>query len=164
MKTAYKPSIISPYQTMQKKTFDTRDKKHPAREEIERCVGTYNLTAVIEEDIQTQAIMRHVPGLISFLCTPIERWTSNRSRIWQFHLEFDQQIFSKSRFFRFQQLFSLMPKLEPPKFWTHFETRINRLFLPPLMKLTKQKTKTSLCLSRKSKKVICIANSNKCHR
>ena len=68
MKTAYKPSIISPYQTMQKKTFDTRDKKHPAREEIERCVGTYNLTAVIEEDIQTQAIMK-IPGLISFLCT-----------------------------------------------------------------------------------------------
>ncbi len=69
MKTAYKPSIISPYQAMQKKTFDTQDKKHPAREEIERCVGTYNLTAVIEEDIQTQAIMKHVPGLISFLCT-----------------------------------------------------------------------------------------------
>ena len=68
MKTAYKPSIISPYPAMQKKTFDTRDKKHPAREEIERCVGTYNLTAVIEEDIQTQAIMK-IPGLISFLCT-----------------------------------------------------------------------------------------------
>lgn len=69
MKTAYQPSIISPVQMMQKKTFDTRDKKHPAREEIERCVGTYNITAVVEEDIQTQAIMKHIPGLISFLCT-----------------------------------------------------------------------------------------------
>ena len=36
MKTAYKPSIISPYQTMQKKTFDTQDKKHPVREEIQK--------------------------------------------------------------------------------------------------------------------------------
>lgn len=69
MKTAYKPSIISPFQVMQKKTFDVQDKKHPVREEIERCVGNYNLTAVIEEDIQTQATMRHFPGLISFLCT-----------------------------------------------------------------------------------------------
>ena len=69
MKTAYKPSIISPYQAMQKKTFNVHDKKHPIREEIQKCVGTYNITAVVEEDIQTQAIMKHVPGLISFLCT-----------------------------------------------------------------------------------------------
>lgn len=69
MKTAYKPSIISPIQMIQKKTFDVQDKKHPVREEIAKCVGTYNLTAVVEEDIQTQAIMKHIPGLISFLCT-----------------------------------------------------------------------------------------------
>lgn len=69
MKTAYRPSIISPVQVMQKKTFDVQDKKHPVREEIAKCVGTYNITAVVEEDIQTQAIMKHIPGLISFLCT-----------------------------------------------------------------------------------------------
>lgn len=69
MKTAYRPNIISPVQAMQKKAFDVRDKKHPIREEIAKCVGTYNLTAVVEEDFQTQATMKHIPGLISFLCT-----------------------------------------------------------------------------------------------
>lgn len=69
MKTTYKPGVSSPFQAMQKKTFDIQDKKHPIREEIARCVGAYNLTAVVEEDFQTQTTMKHIPGLISFLCT-----------------------------------------------------------------------------------------------
>jgi len=68
MKTAYKPRIASPFQMMREKPFNVQDKKHPVREEIEKCIGTYNLTAVVEEDIATQTTMK-LPGLISFLCT-----------------------------------------------------------------------------------------------
>ncbi len=68
MKTAYKPRIASPFQVMREKPFDVQDKKHPVRQEIEKCIGRYNLTAVVEEDIATQTTMK-LPGLISFLCT-----------------------------------------------------------------------------------------------
>lgn len=68
MKTAYNPRIASPFQVKQEKSFDVQNKKHPVREEIEKCIGTYNLTAVVEEDLATQTTMK-MPGLISFLCT-----------------------------------------------------------------------------------------------
>mgnify|MGYP001568643040 FL=1 len=69
MKTAYKPNAISSFKVTQKESFDVQDKKHPIREEIEKCIGTYNLTVVVEEDFQTQTVMKHVHGLISFICT-----------------------------------------------------------------------------------------------
>jgi len=70
MNTAtYKPRIVPTFKTVQKKAFDVQDREHPVRAEIEGCLGTYNLTAVVEEDMQTQSSMKHVSGLISFLCT-----------------------------------------------------------------------------------------------
>lgn len=49
--------------------LDVRHEQHPARQEIQRCLGIYNLQAIVEEDINTSALMRHIPGLIAFVCT-----------------------------------------------------------------------------------------------
>lgn len=49
--------------------MDVRSDEHPVREEVRNCIGTYNLQAVIEEDMQTLALMRHLPGLVAFVCT-----------------------------------------------------------------------------------------------
>ena len=67
--TTYKKSVPSPFQTMQKKAFDVQDNKHPAREYILKNMGVYSLTATFEEDMQTLATFRHIPGLIAFICT-----------------------------------------------------------------------------------------------
>ncbi len=48
---------------------DVRDANHPARLEINRCLGVYDLKAIVEEDLQTSALMKHMPGLISIVCT-----------------------------------------------------------------------------------------------
>lgn len=50
-------------------TPDVRDANHPARLEINRCLGIYELKAIVEEDMQTSILMKHMPGLISFVCT-----------------------------------------------------------------------------------------------
>jgi ABC-type proline/glycine betaine transport system ATPase subunit len=42
---------------------------HPVREEIDKVIGQYNLTAVIKEDTATLATMKHVGGLIAFICS-----------------------------------------------------------------------------------------------
>lgn len=47
---------------------DTHRDEHPARREIERVIGTYELTATVEEDKQTLATLGHIPGLIAFIC------------------------------------------------------------------------------------------------
>ena len=44
------------------------NKKHPVRQEIERSIGTFNLTAEVKEDTQTLTEMKHVEGLVAFLC------------------------------------------------------------------------------------------------
>lgn len=41
----------------------------PVRDEVEAILGSHVLTAVIEEDLQTLAAMKHVDGLVAFLCT-----------------------------------------------------------------------------------------------
>lgn len=48
---------------------DVRDSHHPARTIIQSCLGEYDLKAIVEEDIRTSALMKHMPGLISFVCT-----------------------------------------------------------------------------------------------
>jgi len=48
---------------------DVRDTNHPARRLIQSCLGEYDLKAIVEEDIRTSAVMKHMPGLISFVCT-----------------------------------------------------------------------------------------------
>lgn len=42
--------------------------KHPIREEIEKHLGVYDITATFEEDMQTSTVFNH-PGLIAYLCT-----------------------------------------------------------------------------------------------
>lgn len=74
MKTAYsyRPRVASPFhpaQVPRKKAYDTQDKKHPAREEISKCLGSHNITAVVEEDMQTLTALQHVEGLVAFLVT-----------------------------------------------------------------------------------------------
>lgn len=61
-------SVVSPYQIMKKQTSDTSRDEHPARKEIERVVGKYQLTAEVTEDKQTLATLGHIPGLIAFIC------------------------------------------------------------------------------------------------
>lgn len=46
-----------------------QNKEHPIRDIIKKCVGTYNIVAVVEEDTQTLDAMKQTTGLISFLCT-----------------------------------------------------------------------------------------------
>ena len=44
-------------------------KQDPIQEEIAKNVGTYNFTAVIEEDKETASKLRNIPNSICFLCT-----------------------------------------------------------------------------------------------
>ncbi|MFA5932241.1 MAG: hypothetical protein WC793_02590 [Candidatus Paceibacterota bacterium] len=46
-----------------------REKINPIQEEIAKNVGTYNLTAIIEEDKETVSKLKNIPNLICFLCT-----------------------------------------------------------------------------------------------
>jgi hypothetical protein len=57
----YKNSVPSPYKR--------QERLNPIQEEIAKNVGTYNITAIIEEDKATLATLKNVPGLIAFLCT-----------------------------------------------------------------------------------------------
>ncbi len=50
------------------KSFSSQERKHPVREEIERNVGIINLTAEIQEDKATLSTLKHIPGLISYIC------------------------------------------------------------------------------------------------
>jgi len=76
MNTAYR-SRVSPYQLkakhpiqfLREKAYDTQDKAHPVREEIQRCLGSHTLTAIVEEDMQTLTALKGVEGVIAFLCT-----------------------------------------------------------------------------------------------
>ena len=65
----YRPRSNYPYRPSKPKPVATADRKHPVREEIERCLGTYNLEATFEEDKSTLGLLSHVPGIVSFLCT-----------------------------------------------------------------------------------------------
>lgn len=53
---------------MRQKAADTQDKEHPARKEIRRVLGIYQLTAEVTEDKQTLDTLGHIPGLIAFIC------------------------------------------------------------------------------------------------
>lgn len=66
------PSPLHPVQVMRKQAFNIRDPKHPGRTAIQKCIGRFDLTAIVEEDDRTLATMKHVDGLISFLCTLVK--------------------------------------------------------------------------------------------
>ena len=50
-------------------SFYKRERINPIQEEIAKNVGTYNLTAIIEEDKETVSKLKNIPNLICFLCT-----------------------------------------------------------------------------------------------
>lgn len=54
---------------MKKQMSDVRSPSHPVMDEINKCVGTYQLEVVVEEDAQTLAMFKHIPGLIAFIAT-----------------------------------------------------------------------------------------------
>ncbi len=65
--TTYKNRIPSPFQTMRKNEFARKD---PLREEIEKNIGTFNLSVTVEEDKDTLALFKHVPGpIIAYIAT-----------------------------------------------------------------------------------------------
>ncbi len=49
--------------------YKTKERLNPIQEEVAKNVGTYNITAIIEEDKETLATLKNVPGLIAFICT-----------------------------------------------------------------------------------------------
>lgn len=51
------------------KSLNTLDKRHPVNDEIRKCVGVYNFSATIEQDVATLQKFSHIPGIISFICT-----------------------------------------------------------------------------------------------
>lgn len=59
----------SPYQQNRKVAFDVSGKTHPVHEEIQKLLGSYNLAITFEEDTQTIGMFKHIPGIVSFLCT-----------------------------------------------------------------------------------------------
>ncbi len=72
MTTIYKrkePDYPSPYQALKHQTYNVQSSEHPARREVQKLVGEYTLNATVEEDTQTLATFRHVPGLVAYLCT-----------------------------------------------------------------------------------------------
>jgi hypothetical protein len=67
-----KQNTMSPMQRVRwdrDNAFNTQVEDSPIRKEIEKHIGEYTFTVVVEEDTGTIATMRHVKGLVSFLCT-----------------------------------------------------------------------------------------------
>jgi len=54
---------------MRAEASDVRSPSHPVMDEINKCIGTYQLEVVVEEDAQTLTMFKHIPGLIAFIAT-----------------------------------------------------------------------------------------------
>ena len=71
--TAYKSvrsrPVPSPFQMARKQSYNVQDSQHPVRISVRQLCGTYQITATFEEDKETLATFRHIPGLIAILCT-----------------------------------------------------------------------------------------------
>jgi len=68
MSTIHTESVRSPYQAMREDAVNIKSKDHPVADEVRKCVGTYELKAVVEEDSQTLAALQ-TDNLVAFLCT-----------------------------------------------------------------------------------------------
>ena len=49
--------------------YPVSNKRHPAQEEIDKCLGSYNLNVTFTEDVDTMAIFKYRQGIIAVLCT-----------------------------------------------------------------------------------------------
>src|SRR3989338_6881665 len=69
MNTAYKTRVPSPFQVARKPYVPPVEKTDTVREEVRKLLGTYDFSATFEVDTQTATTLKHIPGLIAFLCT-----------------------------------------------------------------------------------------------
>jgi hypothetical protein len=66
----YRTRPTTPYQLGKRQPFEIpREGKHPVRDEIRKNIGQHVFTATFEEDTQTIALFKHIPGLVAFVCT-----------------------------------------------------------------------------------------------
>jgi hypothetical protein len=70
METKNKNSIISPFQGKKESMFeiDIRNPKHPARAEIDKVLGVYEITATFNEDADTLSQFSSIKGLVAIKC------------------------------------------------------------------------------------------------
>ena len=61
LNTTYKPSVVSPFQVRQNKSFERRD---PLRTEVEKNLGKIILEITVEEDTDTLNSLSGLPGPI----------------------------------------------------------------------------------------------------
>jgi hypothetical protein len=69
MNTIYKNRIASPYTPVKKDVFDVSLTNHPARDVMEKSMGDYTLIASFTEDKETSLKLKHLPGVVAFICT-----------------------------------------------------------------------------------------------
>lgn len=67
--TAYKTRVPSPFQMARKPAYKRPEQTDTVREEMNKLLGTYQFSATFEEDTQTAATLKHIPGIIAFVCT-----------------------------------------------------------------------------------------------
>lgn len=70
MNTTYKTRVPSPFQVTRKPSYQ-KDvaKTDTVQEEVNKLLGTYQFSATFEQDTQTATTLKHIPGLIAFICT-----------------------------------------------------------------------------------------------
>ncbi len=61
-------TTIRRYQGNYASVSEPQPEEHPIRTEINRHVGTYDISCVFEEDVQSATLYNH-PGLIAYICT-----------------------------------------------------------------------------------------------
>jgi hypothetical protein len=64
---AYKTRVASPFPVATRQP--QKVKLDPVREEVNKLLGTYQFSATFELDTQTAATLKHIPGVIAFICT-----------------------------------------------------------------------------------------------
>jgi len=70
MNTAYKSRVPSPFQVSKKPyTPANVSDSDTVRDEVKKLLGTHQFTATFEEDTQTATALKHIPGIVAFLCT-----------------------------------------------------------------------------------------------
>jgi hypothetical protein len=60
--------VKSPFQFTPNKSFATQEIKHPIREAIESFTGVISLNIEVQEDKVTLNTLKHIPGLVSYIC------------------------------------------------------------------------------------------------
>jgi hypothetical protein len=69
MNTTYKTRVPSPFQVKKPYRPANVSDSDTVREEINKLIGTYQFSATFEVDTQTASTLKHIDGLIAFLCT-----------------------------------------------------------------------------------------------